>query len=105
MANHNINKTSLELLKQQIRRTVRVTVRDVELALKSIGATRKTAVATQKRLEAEQIKFDAGRSTTLDVLIAQQDFARTLSAENRSKVIYAQTLAELDRIQGKIRIP
>jgi len=105
MANHNKNKTSLELLKQQIRRTVRVTVRDVELAVKSIGATRKTAVATQKRLEAEQIKFDAGRSTTLDVLIAQQDFARTLSAENRSKVIYAQTLAELDRIQGKIRIP
>jgi len=100
----NKNRTSLELLKQDIRRTVRVTVRDVELALKAIDATNKTAIATQKRLEAEQIKFDAGRSTTLDVLIAQQDYSNALSAENRTKVIYAQTLAELDRIQGLIRI-
>ncbi len=105
LADHNKSKTSLELLKQEIRRTVRVTVRDVELALKSIEATRKTSIATQKRLEAEQIKFDAGRSTTLDVLIAQQDYSRALSSENRAKVIYAQTLAELDRIQGTISIP
>lgn len=105
LATHNKNRTSLELLKQQIRRTVRVTVRDVELALKAIYATEKTAVATQKRLEAEQIKFDAGRATTLDVLIAQQDFARALSTQNRSKVAYAQSLAELDRIQGIITVP
>ena len=105
LALRNKNRTSLELLKQQIRRTVRVTVRDIELALKAIDATRKTATATQKRLEAEQIKFDAGRSTTLDVLIAQQDYARALSNENRSKVIYSQSLAELDRIQGMITIP
>jgi outer membrane protein TolC len=104
LASHNKDKTSLELLKQEIRRTVRVTVRDVELALKSIEATRKTALATSKRLEAEQIKFNAGRSTTLDVLIAQQDYARALSTENRSKIVYAQSLAELDRIQGTITI-
>ncbi len=104
MASHNKNRTSLELLKQQIRRTVRVTVRDVDLALKAIEATRKTALATSKRLEAEQIKFEAGRSTTLDVLIAQQDYATALSTENRTKVVYAQTLAELDRIQGTITI-
>lgn len=105
LATHNRNRTSLELLKQEIRRTVRVTVRDVELALKAIDATDKTAIATQKRLEAEQIKFDAGRATTLDVLIAQQDFARALSTQNRTKVVYAQSLAELDRIQGLISIP
>jgi len=104
LASHNKDITSLELLKQEIRRTVRVTVRDVELALKSIEATRKTALATSKRLEAEQIKFNAGRSTTLDVLIAQQDYARALSTENRSKIVYAQSLAELDRIQGTITI-
>jgi len=98
------SQISYELLKQEIRRTVRTTVRDVELAIKAIEATRKTAVATQKRLEAEQIKFNAGRATTLDVLTAQQDYARSLSAENRTKVVYAQTLAELDRIQGLITL-
>ncbi len=97
--------TSLELLKQNIRKTVRVTVRDIELALKAIEATSKTALATEKRLEAEQIKFDAGRSTTLDVLIAQQDYSSALSAQNRTKVIYAQTVAELDRIQGLVTLP
>ena len=105
LAAHNKSKTSLELLKLQITRTVRVTVRDVELALKAIEATSKTSIATRKRLEAEQIKFEAGRSTTLDVLIAQQDYARALSTENRSKVVYAQSLSELDRIQGTITIP
>lgn len=105
LAAHNKSKTSMELLKQEITRTVRVTARDVELALKAIEATRKTSVATRKRLEAEQIKFEAGRSTTLDVLIAQQDYARALSTENRSKVVYAQSLSELDRIQGTITIP
>lgn len=102
LAENRKNRTSLELLKQDIRRTVRITVRDVELALKAIEATNKTAIATEKALEAEQIKFDAGRSTTLDVLIAQQDYSNALSAENLTKVIYAQTLAELDRIQGFI---
>lgn len=105
LAAHNKSITSVELLKQEIRRTVRVTVRDVELALKAIEATQKTSTATRKRLEAEQIKFDAGRSTTLDVLIAQQDYSQALSAGNRAKVVYAQSLSELDRIQGTIRIP
>ena len=104
-AENRKSRTSLELLKQNIRRTVQITVRDVELAIKAIEATSKTAKATEKRLEAEQIKFDAGRSTTLDVLIAQQDFSRALSAENLAMVIYAQRLAELDRIQGFITIP
>jgi len=105
LSTYRKNQTSLEQLKQEIRRSVRSTVRDVELALKAIEATRKTLLATEKRLEAEQVKFDAGRSTTLDVLIAQQDYAQALSAENRSKILYAQSLSELDRIQGKISIP
>jgi len=104
MAQNRKSRTNLELLQQNIKRSIRITVRDVELALKAIEATSKTALATQKRLEAEQIKFDAGRSTTLDVLIAQQDFSSALSAENLAKVIYAQTLAELDRVQGFITL-
>jgi outer membrane protein len=72
--------------------------------LKAIEATTKTALANRKRLEAEQVKFEAGRATTLDVLIAQQDFSTALSTENRARVAYAQTLAELDRIQGIITL-
>lgn len=101
-ASYNRAKTSAELLRQQIRKTARTTVRDVQLAIKALEATQKTSLASQKRLEAEQAKFDAGRSTTLDVLIAQEAYANALSQQNQTKVTYANTLAELDRIQGLV---
>jgi outer membrane protein len=101
----SIRKTKIqtEILRQEIRRKVRSSVRDVELALKAIEATRKTTLATAKRLEAEQTKFESGKSTTFDVLAAQESYARTLSDEHRAKVVYVQSLAEIDRVQGIIR--
>ena len=101
-ASYNRAKTSAELLRQQIRRTVRTTVRDVRLAIKAIDATRKTSLASLKALEAEQAKFDSGRSTTLDVLIAQQSYSQALSQQNLTLITYASILAELDRIQGLV---
>ncbi len=98
-------QTSTELLRQGVRRTVRTTVRDVYLAIKAMEATQKTSLASRKGLEAEQIKFNAGRATSLDVLVAQETYSEALSQENRTKIIYAQTLAELDRIQGLVTIP
>ncbi len=98
-------QTNEELLRQQIKRTVRTTARDVHLAIKAMEATKKTSLASLKGLEAEQIKFDAGRATSLDVLVAQENYAQALSQENRAKITYAQTLAELDRIQGVITLP
>lgn len=91
-----------KLLRLQVQQTVRTTVRDVQLAIKGMEATKKTTLATQKRLEAEQAKFDAGRATTLDVLAAQEAYAQALSQEKLLEVRYAQILAELDRIQGLI---
>lgn len=101
-AGYNKAKTGAQLLRQQIRRTVRTNVRDVELAIKAIEATQKTSFATLKRLEAEQAKFDTGRSTTLDVLIAQDAYSQALSQENLTNIAYANILAELDRIQGLV---
>jgi len=101
---HAKARTSKQLLELEITKSVRTTVRDIELAIKAMEATRKTSLATRKRLEAEQAKFDAGRSTTLDVLIAQESYARALSQENRTAIFYAQALAELDRIQGFVTL-
>lgn len=103
-ATHNKARTSAELLRLEIKRSVRTTVRDVHLAIKAMEATKKTSLATLKRLEAEQAKFDAGRSTTLDVLIAQEAYSQALSQENRTNIVYAQSLAELDRIQGLVTL-
>ncbi len=100
----NRARTTSELLRQDIRRTVRITVRDVYLAIKAMEATEKTSIASQKGLEAEKIKFDAGRATSLDVLVAQETYSQALSQVNRAKTTYAQVLAELDRIQGIVHM-
>jgi outer membrane protein TolC len=93
-------RNSAELLRLEVQRSVRTTLRDVQLALKAMEATKKTSLASQKRLEAEQAKFDAGRATTLDVLTAQEAYSEALSQEKLAEVSYAVALAELDRIQG-----
>ena len=103
-AQHRKARTNTLLLRQQIKKTVRTTVRDIELVIKAIEATQKTSLATLKRLEAEQAKFQSGRSTTLDVLIAQDAYSQALSQENLTNISYAKTLAELDRIQGLITL-
>lgn len=91
-----------QLLRLEVQKSVRTTVRDVQLAIKAMEATRKTSVATQKRLEAEEAKFAVGRATTFDVLTAQDAYSQALSQEKRSQVAYALALAELDRIQGMV---
>ncbi|MBU1565714.1 MAG: TolC family protein [Proteobacteria bacterium] len=101
-AAHNKAKNSAQLLRLQVQQSVRTTVRDVQLAQKAMEATKKTTLATHKRLEAEQAKFDVGRATTFDVLTAQDAYSQTLSQEKASEVGYALALAELDRIQGQV---
>lgn len=89
-------------LRLTVQKSVRTTVRDVQLAIKAMEATTKTSLATQKRLEAEEAKFSVGRSTTFDVLTAQDAYSQALSQEKQSQVAYALALAELDRIQGVV---
>ncbi len=98
----NKAKNSVQLLRLQVQQSVRTTVRDLQLALKAMEATKKTSLASSKRLEAEQAKFAAGRATTFDVLTAQEVYSQALSQEKQSQVTYALALAELDRIQGLV---
>jgi outer membrane protein len=100
----NQAKTQAELLRQQTRILVRQAIRDIKLSLKAIDATRKTTLTSQKRLEGEQTKFEVGQATTCDVLVAQEAFSKTVADEYRAQIIHAQALAELDRIQGIVRI-
>ncbi len=104
LANHSKSRTAAAILRLEIKKSVRTIVRDIHLAQKAMEATRKTSIASHKRLEAEQTKFAAGRATTLDVLTAQEAYSLALSQENSARVNYAKLLAELDRIQGLIRL-
>ena len=96
------DKTNLNLLKQQIRSLTRAVVRDVRLSLKTVEAAGKTTIASKKHLEAEQAKFDIGLSTTFDVLTAQEAYSQAMADEYHARIAFVQSLAEIDRIQGKI---
>ncbi len=102
LAAHSKAKNSAELLRLEVQKSVRTTVRDVQLAVKAMEATKKTSLAMKKRLEAEEAKFGVGRATTFDVLTAQEAYAQALSLEKQSEVGYALALTELDRIQGVV---
>ncbi|KJR97544.1 MAG: hypothetical protein VR65_23290 [Desulfobulbaceae bacterium BRH_c16a] len=95
-------KNRSQQLRLEVQKSVRTTVRDVQLAIKAMEATKKTSLATRKRLEAEEAKFAVGRATTFDVLTAQDAYSQALSQEKQSEVAYALALAELDRIQGLV---
>ena len=97
------SKTQAELLQQQIRRKAREAVRDVNLASKGIEAAQKTSLASCKRLQAEQEKFKVGLATANNVLEAQEAYSEALSSEHYVRSEYAKALAELDRVQGRIR--
>jgi outer membrane protein TolC len=101
-AAHSKARNTAEQMRLEVQQSVRTTVRDVQLAIKGMEATKKTSLATQKRLEAEQAKFAAGRATTFDVLAAQEAYSQALSQEKLIEVAYAVALAELDRLQGLV---
>lgn len=91
-----------ELLRRETVRKSRESVRNVTLALKTIEATRKTSLAAQKRLEAENTKFGVGLATAYDVLVSQDSYAQALISEKRAIVDLAKAQAELDRVQGVV---
>lgn len=96
-------RVEAESLRQSVTRSVREAVRNVRLAIKSINATKKTSLASLKRLEAEQSKFAIGLSTANYVLEAQESYARALAGQKRALIDYVEALADLDRVQGLIR--
>lgn len=93
-----------ESLRQEIIRQVREAVRDVHLATKAVDAAVKSSLAFEKRLEAEQAKFQVGLSTTNDVLEAQEEYALALVQQQRAMVDLAISRADLDRVQGVTRV-
>ncbi len=104
LAEKNRARTSADLLRQELTRQAREAVRNVTLSLKSIEASRKTALAVKKRMEAEEDKFEVGLATALDVLEAQEAYARALIGEKRAKIDHVEALAELDRLQGILEV-
>jgi len=65
----------------------------------AVQAAQATRELSQRRLEAEQSKFDVGMSTNYFVVQAQRDLNDSRNSELRAILNYRKALVELERLQ------
>ncbi|MCF6158243.1 MAG: TolC family protein [wastewater metagenome] len=81
---------------------VRNSVRAVMTNIERVRATRKARELAEERLAAEEKKFEVGRTTSLEVLRAQEDLATAEGNEIRAIVDYKISVGNLERAKGTI---
>jgi outer membrane protein TolC len=85
---------------QQIALEVRNALTQVEMNKARIDAAQKARELAERRLEAEQKKFDLGASTIRFVLEEQRNVAQAQTDEIQSLVNYTKSLVDFDRATG-----
>ena len=91
-----VNRRSLEL---RITSEVRDAARNVRTNLQRVEATRASREFAERRLEAEQRKFEVGLSTNFLVFQAQRDLATARNSEQSSILDYIRSLVDFDAVQ------
>lgn len=89
-----------EKTEQVIIVEVRKAVRRIKTDTERIKATKKALELANKRLEAEDKKFKVGRSTSLEVIRAQEDLAVAEGKSTNAIVDYQKSLGNLDAVLG-----
>lgn len=93
----NVRKKELDIVVE-----VREAVRQVMTNIERVNATRKARELAEKRLENEEKKFEVGRTTSLEVLRAQENLAFAEFEEARAIIDYEISLGNLEKAKGTI---
>jgi outer membrane protein TolC len=110
-ARNNYSKATLEArqsvlnrnkIEQEIVVAVRTAVREIKKNAESIKATEKARELAQERLEAEEKKYKVGRSTSLEVLRAQDNLTIEEGKAVKALIDYQISLGDLDAKTGTI---
>ena len=96
-ASLNVKKKELDIVVE-----VRKSVRQVLTNIERVNATRKARELAQKRLEVEGKKYSVGRSTSLEILRAQEDLATAEGNEAKAIIDYEISLGNLEKDKGTI---
>ncbi len=108
-ARSNYSKAKLEARQKILERSkqeqdivveVRTAVREIKKNAESIKATEKARELAQARLEAEENKFRVGRSTSLEVLRAQDNLTIAEGKAVKALIDYQISLGDLDAKMG-----
>ena len=85
-----------------IAQEVRQAARAVATNRKRIDATRVARELAQRRLEAEQKKFEVGMSTSFLIVQAQRDLSQAAANELRALIDFVKAIAQFERAKGTI---
>lgn len=89
----------LRRLEMAVATEVRIAVRSVESNYKRVESTRSSRVLAERRLDAEQKKFEAGMSTNFFVTQAQRDLADARVAELTAIADYRKSIVNFELVQ------
>jgi outer membrane protein TolC len=95
-------KLSAQSTEEFVRVDVRRAVRSVESGYERVVAARKNVELQNKKLEAEQKKFDNGMSTSFEVFTFQTDLRNAQLSLIRAMLDYNKALADLERAKGTL---
>ena len=92
-------QSQLRQIELQIASDVTNSAIQVRNAAESVQASQAARDLSQRRLEAEQSKFEVGMSTNYFVVQAQRDLNEARNSELRALLNYRKALVELERLQ------
>jgi outer membrane protein TolC len=93
------SQVSLRNVELQVATSVREAGRQVNTNLKRVQATQVARQLAERRLEAEQKKFNVGMSTTFLVFQAQRELALARTNELRAVIDYNRSIVDFEAIQ------
>jgi len=95
----NQSTARLRALELQVATEVTNTALTVQSNLRRVEAAQAARALAERRLEAEQSKFDVGLQTNFFVVQAQRDLADAQNAELRALADYRKSLVNFERVQ------
>jgi outer membrane protein TolC len=95
-------RAATESLQLLVAQQVRVSARMVETNQKRMEATRVARELAERRLDAEEKKFEVGMSTSFLIVQAQRDLASADANELRAMIDYNKALVAFERARGTL---
>jgi outer membrane protein TolC len=92
-------QTQLRDRELQVATQVRLAARQVQTNQQRVESSRSARQLAERRLEAEQRKFEAGTSTSFLVFQAQRDLAQARNSELQNVLDYHRSIVDLETVQ------
>lgn len=93
-------KINFKSLENSIALEVKDAVRNIEMSLRRLDATKASRILSKERLDAIQKKFENGMATNFEVSEYQQDMAAAESEEINALIEYNIALLSLEKAKG-----